>query len=141
MYRDYRNEKGEVVVSTSLDSKVYAYVTVRAIDKPVSNVAIVDLLPGGFEIDISPQGLGSRRSVIGRPDAWAPDYIDVREDRVVFYGSIGTEAKSFVYRLRPASRGTFAVPPLYAEGMYDRAVQARSLGGTFRIEEAPRAAK
>ncbi len=141
VFRDFRNENGEVVTSTSVDSKVYVYVTLRAIDKPVSNVAMVDLLPGGFEIDISPEGLGSRQSLVRRPGTWYPSYIDVREDRVVFYGSIGTEAKTFVYRLKPTSHGTFAVPPLYAEGMYDRAVQARSLGGTFRIEEAPPAAK
>jgi hypothetical protein len=29
------------------------------------------------------------------------------------------------------------VPPLYAEGMYDRTVQARSLGGKFTIGEPP----
>ena len=29
------------------------------------------------------------------------------------------------------------MPPLYAEGMYDRTVQARSLGGKFTIGEPP----
>jgi uncharacterized protein YfaS (alpha-2-macroglobulin family) len=66
------------------------------------------------------------------------DYIDVREDRVIFYGAIGTEARTFVYRLKPTNPGRFAVPPLYAEGMYDRSVQARSLGASFTIgDEVP----
>ncbi len=62
-----------------------------------------------------------------------------REDRVVFYGTVGTDAETFSYRLKPTNRGTFTVPPLYAEGMYDRTVQARSLGGRFRIGDAPAA--
>jgi hypothetical protein len=52
---------------------------------------------------------------------------------VVFYGTINTDAQSFTYRLKPTNRGLFKVPPLYAEGMYDRTVQARSLGGEFRV--------
>jgi alpha-2-macroglobulin len=52
---------------------------------------------------------------------------------VVFYGTVGTNAQTFSYRLKPTNRGTFVVPPLYAEGMYDRSVQARSVGGKFVI--------
>jgi len=40
--------------------------------------------------------------------------------------------------LRPTNLGNFVVPPLYAEGMYDRSVQARSLGSVFKIVEAPK---
>ena len=61
----------------------------------------------------------------------------MREDRVILYGTIGTQAQTFVYRLKPTNRGSFVVPPLYAEGMYDRSVQARSMGGQFRIGEPP----
>ena len=112
------------------------YVSVRAIDKPVSKVAITDMIPGGFEVDISPEGLGSRNSIGQGIATWRPDYIDVREDRLIFYGSIGPDARTFVYRLKPTNPGRFAVPPLYAEGMYDRSVQARSLGAYFSIEDA-----
>ena len=54
---------------------------------------------------------------------------------MVFYGTVGTDAQTFSYRLKPTNRGNFTVPPLYAEGMYDRSVQARSLGGRFQIGE------
>jgi uncharacterized protein YfaS (alpha-2-macroglobulin family) len=63
----------------------------------------------------------------------------VREDRLIFYGSIGTDARTFVYRLKPTNLGKFAVPPLYAEGMYDRSVLARSLGSYFTIQAPPAA--
>jgi uncharacterized protein YfaS (alpha-2-macroglobulin family) len=138
IHREYRNEKHEAINSISLDSKVDVYVSVRAIDQPVSNVAITDMIPGGFEVDISPEGLGSRNSLVQDAATWHPDYIDVREDRLIFYGAIGTDARAFVYRLKPANPGSFVVPPLYAEGMYDRSVQARSLGAYFTIgDERP----
>jgi uncharacterized protein YfaS (alpha-2-macroglobulin family) len=136
VFREYRNEKHEVITTIPLDGKVDVYVSVRAIDTPVSNVAITDLIPGGFEADISPKGLGSRKSLVQDSGTWSPDYIDVREDRLIFFGSIGSDAQTFVYRLKPTNRGKFAVPPLYAEGMYDRSIQAQSLGSTFTIEDA-----
>ncbi len=133
VFREFDNEKGEPVTSSPIESKVDVKMSLRAIDSPISNVAIVDMIPAGFEIDISPEGLGNRAS--GPTDAatWRPDFVDVREDRVVFYGTVGTDAQTFSYRLKPTNRGTFTVPPLYAEGMYDRTVQARSLGGRFQI--------
>jgi uncharacterized protein YfaS (alpha-2-macroglobulin family) len=121
------------VTSSPIESKVDVKMSLRAIDSPISNVAIIDMIPAGFEIDISPEGLGSRASGPTDATTWRPDFVDVREDRVVFYGTVGTNAQTFSYRLKPTNRGTFTVPPLYAEGMYDRSVQARSLGGRFQI--------
>ena len=139
VFREFDNEKGEPVTFSPIESKVDVKMSLRAIDSPVSNVAIVDMIPGGFEIDISPEGLGNRASGPTAATTWKPDFVDVREDRVVFYGTVTTDAQTFSYRLKPTNRGTFSVPPLYAEGMYDRSVQARSLGGQFQIGDAPTA--
>jgi uncharacterized protein YfaS (alpha-2-macroglobulin family) len=137
VFREFDNEKGEPVTSSPIESKVDVKMSLRAIDSPVSNVAIVDMIPAGFEIDISPEGLGNRASGPTAANTWRPDFVDVREDRVVFYGTVTTDAQTFSYRLKPTNRGTFTVPPLYAEGMYDRTVQARSLGGKFQIGDEP----
>ena len=137
VFREFDNEKGEPVTSAPIESKIDVKVSLRAIDSPASNVAIVDMIPAGFEIDISPEGLGNRGSGPTDATTWRPDFIDVREDRVVFYGTISTDAQTFSYRLKPTNRGNFTVPPLYAEGMYDRSVQARSLGGRFQIVDTP----
>jgi uncharacterized protein YfaS (alpha-2-macroglobulin family) len=136
VFREFRNEHGESIDSTSLESKVNVAVSVRAIDQEASNVAVVDLLPGGFELDLSREGIANRTSQVQGPATWHPDYIDVREDRVIFYGTIGTQAQTFVYRLKPTNRGKFTVAPLYAEGMYDRSIRARSLGGAFQVGES-----
>jgi alpha-2-macroglobulin len=135
VYRELKNEKGEPTTSITLDSKIYVHVLVRALDAPVDNVAVVDLLPGGFELDISPEGLGSRVSLQAGPDAWRPTYIDAREDRVIFFGRLDTQARRFVYRLKPTNRGKFAVAPSLAEGMYERSALARSLAGSVSVEK------
>jgi hypothetical protein len=137
VFREFTNEKGEAETATPIESKVDVKLSVRAIDSPLSNVAIVDMIPGGFEVDISPEGLGNRGSGPTVANTWRPDFIDVLEDRVVFYGTVGTDAQTFAYRLKPTNRGTFTISPLYAEGMYDRTAEARSLGGKFRIGETP----
>lgn len=136
VFREFRNDQGETADATSLESKVKVAVSVRALDEQALNVAVVDMLPGGFELDLSREGIANRTSLVQGSDTWHPDYIDVREDRVIFYGTVDTRAQRFVYRLKPTNRGKFAVAPLYAEGMYDRSIRARSLGGTFRVDES-----
>ncbi|HTW86852.1 MAG TPA: alpha-2-macroglobulin family protein, partial [Candidatus Binataceae bacterium] len=105
VFREFRDEQGQTVDSASLESKINVAVSVRALDAPVSNVALVDLLPGGFELDLSREGIANRTSQVQGPGTWHPDYIDVREDRVIFYGTVDTQAQTFVYRLRPTNRG------------------------------------
>ena len=71
------------------------------------------------------------RSPIGLSQStWQLDYADIREDRVVIYGTATPDVREFVYRIRATNAGKFAIPPAYAESMYDRAIQARSPGGT-----------
>jgi len=57
----------------------------------------------------------------------------VREDRVVLYGSIGPKAEELSYRVKATVAGSFVVPPVKAESMYDRSVFARSLGGKITV--------
>ena len=65
---------------------------------------------------------------------FALDYADVRDDRIVIYGYAGTRVSQFVYRIKATNAGRFVVPPAYAESMYERTVQARSLGGAITVK-------
>jgi hypothetical protein len=98
---------------------------IRALGNPADNVAVVDLLPGGFEV--------IRSSVPRTAYGWQADYVDVREDRVVFYGSFDTSVRELNYRVKLTAAGNFVVPPPYAESMYDRSVHAGGLPGTFKV--------
>ena len=64
---------------------------------------------------------------------WETEYVDVREDRALIFGNLGPDAKEFVYKIRAVNKGTFTVPPIYGESMYDRTVQARGLGGKITV--------
>jgi uncharacterized protein YfaS (alpha-2-macroglobulin family) len=65
---------------------------------------------------------------------WETEYVDVREDRALIFGDLGPDMKEFVYKVRAVNKGTFTVPPVYGESMYDRTVQARGLGGKITVE-------
>jgi hypothetical protein len=66
---------------------------------------------------------------------WQPDYADVREDRVVLYGSVTPEVKEFIYKIRATNVGAFTLPPTMGESMYDRTIVARSTGGKVAVEK------
>lgn len=129
LVREYRDASGKPIRSTPIGGKVEVRITARTVGKDaIPNVAIVDLLPGGFEVDLeaSKDGHGSLE----------PDYVDRREDRVLIFATLTSEAKDFSYTATATARGTFVVPPAYAEAMYDRTMTGRSLGGKFDVTEA-----
>lgn len=72
--------------------------------------------------------IGSIRST------WAVESVDIREDRVVLYGTVNARVKEFIYRIKATNVGTYVVPPTFGEAMYDRSVQARSLGSRISVE-------
>ena len=99
---------------------------VRALDgRSLNNVAVVDLLPGGFEI--------IRSSVSRRTFSWRADYVDIREDRVIFYGDFDSKVRELTYKVKLTAAGDFTIPPSYAESMYDRSIRAISESGRFNV--------
>ncbi|ABA87804.1 alpha-2-macroglobulin domain protein [Syntrophotalea carbinolica DSM 2380] len=123
--REYLNGNGKPVTELQQGQEVTVRLRVRALNEPVSNVAVIDLLPGGFEV--------LRDSVPRTAVGWRADYVDVREDRVVFYGRFDTTARELSYRAKVTSAGQFVIPPPFAEAMYDRAVRASGVSGTFNV--------
>lgn len=138
--RDYTNEKGEVVTQVTLGEKIWVHVKIRAnAVQGIDNIAIVDLLPGGFEVvQQTPESAGAAsdddteaewQSPLGASGSWQPEYSDIREDRVLMYGSASEKIQEFVYQIKATNAGVFTVPPAYGEAMYDREIQAQSEGG------------
>jgi uncharacterized protein YfaS (alpha-2-macroglobulin family) len=176
VFREYQSADGKPVSSVKLGDEVEVHLRIRAIGSgTLQDVAIVDLLPGGFEIvpesraDQAPvsnaptggfqndnsdsegdMAEGEDGGNGSSPDAsaedqwvapigsaksnWRPDYADVREDRVVLYGTVANSAQLFVYKIKATNAGNYAVPPTFAEGMYDRGVRARAIGGKITVE-------
>ena len=160
--RDYTDVNGKAIDQVKLGQEVDVHLKIRATGtQGAGNVAIVDLLPGGFEPVIQPapvvtdqQDNGNEpadeggdstvkasawRSPIGvGKSTWALEYADVREDRVVLYGTALPEVGEFVYRIKATNAGKFGVPPAYGESLYDRRIQARTAGGvTITVARQP----
>jgi len=90
-----------------------------------SDIAMIDLVPGGFEIDIEESRKMSNRFA---------DYIDIREDRFVFYGRVNAGDPLIVaYKARVSTSGEFIVPPVYANAMYDEKITAHSAASKVSV--------
>ncbi|MEN8170856.1 MAG: alpha-2-macroglobulin [Pseudomonadota bacterium] len=124
--RSYLDGEGNEVSALAQGQEVTVRLRIRSVGRDfTSNVAVVDLLPGGFEV--------LRSSVPRETERWHSDYVDIREDRVVFYGGFGGSVTELRYRAKLTASGEFVVPPAYAEAMYDRSVHGRSMAGRFSV--------
>ncbi|WP_078119220.1 alpha-2-macroglobulin [Thiosocius teredinicola] len=126
--RQYLDAQGKPVSSAKQGDELTVRLRIRALQGTLSNVAVVDLLPGGFEVQ--------RDSVRRKSANWLADYTDVREDRVVFYGTFGNQVTELSYKVKLTARGNFVVPPPFAEAMYDRTAVAQGLSGRFEVKAA-----
>ncbi|MDR3147837.1 MAG: alpha-2-macroglobulin family protein [Treponema sp.] len=136
VYREFLDADGETLESVKAGDALTVRLTFRTLNnQTIDNVALVDLFPAGLEPDID-----SIRNADGKADGnadasrtWTPDYADIREDRLVLYGTISSQANTFSYRARAINTGLFTVPPLFAEAMYDKTVWALCPQEALRI--------
>ncbi|MCR5290905.1 MAG: alpha-2-macroglobulin family protein [Treponema sp.] len=101
------------------------YRTVNAKRPVIKNVAIVDLLSAGLEADITSVREAEHEGPI--------DYVDVREDRLVLFTTANTDLQSFTYKAKAINTGSFSVPPLFAQAMYDNTIRAIQPQKTLKI--------
>jgi alpha-2-macroglobulin len=129
VHRELLDKNNQPVTRTKLGEPIHVRLQARSVgDDSVTNVAIIDLLPGGFEVvgtSLQP-GVSTISGV---------DYVDVREDRAVFYGTVSSSVLEINYQIKSANRGEFTVPPIFAESMYERAIKGRGVGGKITVTE------
>jgi uncharacterized repeat protein (TIGR01451 family) len=132
--------QGKVITQAKLGEEVFMRVRVRSLNQNnIANVALVDVLPGGLEPVLqstSAEGAADApvwQRRLGGKGSWRVDYADIREDRVVFYGSVGKDVLDISYKVRATNVGQFVMPAAYGEAMYDRRIFARSAGGAFTV--------
>lgn len=152
---EFLGNDGKPLQTVSVGDEFLVRLRLRAVDRDrVPQVAMVDLLPGGVEPVTQAPSAPSRnseedgdgeegdaeesnawQSPLGSNDLsdWQPDFVDVRDDRVVLYGSVGRDVRTFVYRVRATNAGRFIAPGAYAEGIYDTQLQGRSQAGQLEI--------
>ena len=118
--RRYFNKDGESLTGTFVHGDlIVAEITVKALTTNLENVVVVDMLPTGFEIE-NPR-LESRAGIPWlKAQGFKPDYLDIRDDRLIFFGTFPRQReRKFYYALRAVTQGEFTLPPIAAEAMYD----------------------
>ena len=162
--RQYLDANHQPVTEVKIGDIVNVVVTLRAHDnKVLPDMAMVDLLPSGFEVvpnsiagpsmtaqdsdeevndsnneqsgeDSSPSSAYAEEEADSYGQPWAPDAVDVREDRVIAFGVIPSEDVVYHYKIKAVNAGTFTTPPAYVESMYERMVKARGVAGAITVK-------
>ena len=143
VFHEVLDAKGNPVTKVKLGEEVTVRVRVRSLERPqIADVALVDLLPGGLEPVLQAVGDDAEgenadapvwKKRLGGNGSWKVQYADIREDRVVFYGSVDKNLLEVTYKARATNVGDFVVPAAYGEAMYDRRIYARSAGARFQV--------
>jgi uncharacterized protein YfaS (alpha-2-macroglobulin family) len=165
--RDYLDGTGKPVTTITQGDEITVRLRVRSLGASArGDIAIVDLLPGGFEpvlqypqASAQPQATpteeceeceGEEGDESGSPStappaptlalpgsSFAPQHVEQREDRIVLYGFVGAQVTELRYRVRAGNTGKFVIAPIFAESMYDRAIYAQGGPAGFLQVNAP----
>ena len=118
--REYLDSAGNRITSAKIGDVVTVRVFARARGTDiVPNVAITDLLPGGFVVDGDVNG-----------DA---NFTQVRDDRVVIFADVSRSGELFEYTAQLTTSGEFSVPPIHAESMYNPGINATGDMSKFTV--------
>jgi uncharacterized repeat protein (TIGR01451 family) len=127
--REYHDAQGNVAATVKLGDELNVVLRVRGVgNREVTNVAILDLLPGGFEV--VPESIST-----GACHYDGLNYADVREDRVAVFGDIDNAGTTITYRIKATNKGTYVVPPPQAEAMYHLKIRARGVTGALTVTD------
>ena len=123
---EFLDMKGNVIAKVNVGEEFWVRLRLRTTNRDrLSQIAVVDLLPGGVEPTLDRQaGPGSN---------WTPQYVDRRDDRVILYGDATKDAATYVYKVRATNAGVFQSPPAFAEGMYNRQITGISQASRLEI--------
>ncbi|MDY0296495.1 MAG: MG2 domain-containing protein [Acidobacteriota bacterium] len=101
----------------------------------IENLALVQVMPSGWEID------NLRLSGDELP-AWMQgfrvnreSYLDIRDDRVIWFFDLDREYLDFVVKLTAVVPGEYLLPPTLAEGMYDNRFRVVRPGGSVTVKD------
>jgi uncharacterized protein YfaS (alpha-2-macroglobulin family) len=97
------------------------------------HMSLTQIFPSGWEIH------NTRMDPSGKTYNYdAPDYEDIRDDRInSFYDLAVKQKKTFMVLLHASYEGHFYLPTVYSEAMYDHAINARQHG--MWVEVTPNA--
>jgi hypothetical protein len=133
--RTFHDRNGQAVNIASLrqGDLVVIKTRVRSTVGPIQNVAIVNLLPSGLEVE-NPR-LETTEQLPWITDASNLAYLDLRDDRILLFTDLPADSWQTYYTLvRAVAPGTFRLPPVQAEAMYNPSIRATSERGDMEVK-------
>jgi alpha-2-macroglobulin len=133
IFREYTDADGKATATARVGQELQVHLRLRSVGQRgvVTSVAVVDLLPAGFELVYDKAG----QDAVGQ-GSLAVQFAEPREDRLLLFCSVDSGVKDFRYTIRALNTGTFAIPPAFAEAMYDRATWSeRPAAGSLVVTE------
>ncbi len=108
---------------------------VRSVAGQLENVVVQQLLASGLEVE-NPR-LATTESLPWVTDAnLSPDSLDLRDDRVLIFTDLPANQWQNLYSLaRAVSPGSFRLPPIHAEAMYNPALRASGESGRLTVSK------
>ena len=106
---------------------------VRSVAGQVDNVVVQQLLPSGLEVENA--RLSSTESLPWITGAnLRPASMDLRDDRVLIFTDLPANSWQTLYSLtRAVAPGSFRLPPIHAEAMYNPALRAGGRRGDIEV--------
>jgi uncharacterized protein YfaS (alpha-2-macroglobulin family) len=99
------------------------------------NVALVDRLAAGWEIENPRLGQGADQAWVTELNLWGAEHLDLRDQALSLYGTLPAGAAvDVVYALRATTGGVFTLPPVEVGAMYDPDLWGRGAGATITVK-------
>jgi len=101
----------------------------------VEEVALMQILPAGWEIENARLSGRQRPEWMRRWKTGREEYLDLRDDRVIWFFELGHRtALDFAVELSAVTVGEFTLPSTRVEAMYNRDFRATRTGGRVVVE-------
>ena len=100
------------------------------------DVALVERLPAGWELENPALGGATLPSWAADEPIWATEHRNLRDDRMESFGTLEPRGATIVYAARVVTAGGFTWPGALLEAMYDPRVRARTAPVQVRVAPA-----
>jgi alpha-2-macroglobulin len=121
---DFRFYQGELIVCK---------IELTGFDRHAENIVISDLIPAGFEIENPRLNPATELKWIPRNPMYV-QYMDIRDDRLLLFTDLKrNQTNDFYYLLRVVNQGTYQLPVIGAEAMYDQEYHSYHGAGVVKV--------
>ncbi len=130
-FYDYRTNQEVTNNQFNQGDLILGKIELTGSQNSVDNIVINNIVPAGFELE-NPRLTNENQVNVKITNPMPIDYLDIRDDRQFIFTSVEkNKTTEFYYLLRVVNKGSFVLPPVSAESMYDP--EFHSLNGMGKI--------